>query len=324
MPRRKASASERKAVKTSGTEATSLANDQPSDQSGGAEPKQGAPGSKPAPGLYIVATPIGHAQDMTLRALNVLGGADAIACEDTRVTAKLLVMHGLKTKLLPYHEHNAERMRPVLLEKLRHGEAIALVSDAGTPLISDPGYKLVREAVAENLMVTSLPGPSAPLAALVLSGLPSDRFLFAGFLPPKSVARRAVFAELAAVPATLIFFETGPRLGDSLADMHLVLGDRPAAVARELTKLHEEIRRGTLGELAGHYQETGPPRGEIVVVVGGPAADAPDKAEDIDQQIMDALLHMSVREASEAIAMATGLPRRQIYARALILKDAKA
>ena len=319
MPRRKASASERKAVMTSGTETTSFANDQP-----GAEPKHGASGSKPAPGLYIVATPIGHAQDLTLRALAVMEGVDAIACEDTRVTAKLLAMHGIKTKLLPYHEHNAERMRPVLLEKLRRGEAIALVSDAGTPLVSDPGFKLVREAVAENLPVTSLPGPSAPIAALVLSGLPSDRFLFAGFLPPKSVARRGVLAELATAPATLIFFETGPRLEASLADMHLVLGNRPAAVARELTKLHEEVRRGGLRELAAYYREAGPPRGEIVVVVGAPEADAPATAENIDQQIIDALRQMSVREASEAVAMATGVPRRQIYARALVLKDAKA
>jgi len=318
MPRRKAGASERKAVMTSGTETTSLVNDQP-----GAEPKHGASGSKPAPGLYIVATPIGHAQDLSLRALRVLGTVDAVACEDTRVTAKLLAMHGIKAKLLPYHEHNAERMRPILLEKLRRGEAIALVSDAGTPLVSDPGFKLVREAVAENLPVTTLPGPSAPLAALVLSGLPSDRFLFAGFLPPKSVARRSAVAELATVPATLIFFETGPRLASSLADLHLVLGDRPGAVARELTKLHEEVRRGTLGELAAHYGEAGPPRGEIVIVIGAPEAEAPASTENIDLQIIEALRHMSVREASEAVAMATGVPRRQIYARALLLKDSR-
>jgi len=290
------------------------------------EPKHGAPLSKPgaakiAPGLYVVATPIGHAQDLTLRARDLLGQADIVACEDTRVTAKLLAIHDIRARLLAYHEHNAERMRPLLLERLRRGDTIALVSDAGTPLISDPGFKLVREAIAAALPVTSLPGASAPLAALVLSGLPSDRFLFTGFLPAKSTARRGALAELKAVAATLIWFETGPRLAPSLADARAILGDRPAAVARELTKFHEEVRRGTLGELAEHYRAAGPPKGEIVVVAAPPAPEAIASEDDIDWQLRDALSRLGVKEAVTAVAGATGLPRRRIYARALAIKD---
>jgi 16S rRNA (cytidine1402-2'-O)-methyltransferase len=278
-------------------------------------------GGKADPGLYLVATPIGHAQDLTLRARDLLTSVDAIACEDTRVTSKLLAMHGIRAPLLAYHEHNAERMRPVLLDRLRAGEAIALVSDAGTPLISDPGYKLVREVAAAGLPVTSLPGASAVLTALILSGLPSDRFLFAGFLPPKEMARRTALAELAAIPATLIWFETGPRLAASLRDAAAVLGDRPAAVARELTKLHEEVRRETLGELADHYASVGPPKGEIVVVAAPPAPAATPGIEEVDAQLRAALKRSSVREAADIVATVTGLPRRQIYARALALKD---
>jgi 16S rRNA (cytidine1402-2'-O)-methyltransferase len=291
-----------------------------------AEPNERAQGSKhgggkPAPGLYLVATPIGHAQDLTLRARDLLGRVDAIACEDTRVTAKLLALHNIRAPLVAYHEHNAERMRPVLLGRLRAGETIALVSDAGTPLISDPGYKLVREATAESLPVTSLPGASSVLTALILSGLPSDRFLFAGFLPPKETARRAALAELNAVPATLIWFETGPRLAASLRDAADMLGDRQAAVARELTKLHEEVRRDTLRALAGHYSEAGPPKGEIVIVAAPPLPAEAPSADAVDRQLREALTRMSVREASETVAAATGLPRRHIYARALALKD---
>ncbi|HEX9490514.1 MAG TPA: 16S rRNA (cytidine(1402)-2'-O)-methyltransferase [Stellaceae bacterium] len=270
--------------------------------------------------MHVVATPIGNAADITLRALAVLRGADAIACEDTRVTAKLLARHGIAAPLLAYHDHNAERMRPLLLERLRQGDAVALVADAGTPLVSDPGFKLVRAAIAEGLPVTTLPGPSAALAALVLSGLPSDRFLFAGFLPPKPAARRRTLAELGVVPATLIFFEGASRLAAALGDMAETLGDRPAAVARELTKLYEEVRRGSLRELAGHYAASGPPRGEVVVVVGPPPAEAPAMTEDaLDAQLQAALAGMSLKDASATVAAATGLKRRDVYARALAL-----
>jgi 16S rRNA (cytidine1402-2'-O)-methyltransferase len=267
-----------------------------------------------------VATPIGNLEDVTLRALAVLGAADAIACEDTRVTAKLLARHGITAPLLAYHDHNAERMRPLVLARLRQGETIALVSDAGTPLVSDPGFKLVRAAIAEGLPVTTVPGASAALTGLVLSGLPSDRFLFAGFLPPKPAARRRALADLGAAPATLIFFEGAPRLAAALADMAEVLGDRPAAVARELTKLHEEVRRGSLASLAAHYRAAGPPRGEIVVTVAPPPEAAPMPAgEALDAKLAAALGKMSLKDASAAIAMETGLPRREVYARALAL-----
>ncbi|HXZ02129.1 MAG TPA: 16S rRNA (cytidine(1402)-2'-O)-methyltransferase [Stellaceae bacterium] len=273
-----------------------------------------------APGLYLVATPIGHAEDITLRALKTLRAADVIVCEDTRVTAKLLARHGIERPLLAYHDHNAERVRPLLLERLRRGEAVALVSDAGTPLVSDPGFKLVRAALGAGVPVTAVPGPSAMLAALLLSGLPSDRFLFAGFLPPKPAARRRALAELAAVPATLVFFESAKRLAGALADMAAVLGPRPAAVARELTKLHEEVRRGSLADLEAHYREAGPPRGEIAVVVAPPQAPAPALSEAaLDRQIAAALAAMSIRDASAAVSAATGKPRREVYARALLL-----
>ncbi len=270
------------------------------------------------PGLYVVATPIGHADDITLRALKVLREADIIACEDTRVTAKLAARHGIATRRIAYHDHNAEKMRPALLGRLREGGTVALVSDAGTPLVSDPGFKLVREALAEGLSVTVVPGASATLAALVLSGLPSDRFLFAGFLTAKQTARRRELHELKAIPATLIFFEGASRLGEALTDMAEVLGDRPASVARELTKLHEEVRRDGLAALAAHYREAGPPRGEIVIVVGPPGEVAPDEPG-LDERLRAALPAMSLRDASEAVATATGLPRRQVYARALEL-----
>jgi 16S rRNA (cytidine1402-2'-O)-methyltransferase len=274
------------------------------------------------PGLYVVATPIGNAGDVTLRALALLRGADVVACEDTRVTAKLLALHGISASLVPYHDHNAERMRPLLLERMRGGEVVALVSDAGTPLVSDPGFKLVRETIAEGLPVTALPGASAPLAALVLSGLPSDRFFFAGFLPAKTAARRRALEEAAAVPASLIFFEAAPRLAAALADMAEILGDRPAAVARELTKLHEEVRRGALEELAAHYAAAGAPRGEVVIVAAPPEKRAAAPAQDaVDAQLLSALGAMSIRDASTAVAAATGLPRRDVYARALALRS---
>ena len=270
-------------------------------------------------GLYVVATPIGNIQDITLRALDILARVDVIACEDTRVSAKLLQRHGIEAPLLPYHEHNAERMRPVLLGRVAQGQAVALISDAGTPLVSDPGFKLVRQAISEGLRIQMLPGASAPLAALVLSGLPSDRFLFAGFLDSKTVARRRDLAELSTVRATLIFFESAQRLAASLGDMAAELGDRPAAVARELTKLYEEVRHGTLSELARHYEAAGPPKGEIVVVIGPPLPAVAASAEDLDASLKAALARLSLRDAASEVAEALGLKRREVYARALEL-----
>ena len=211
---------------------------------------------------------------MTRRAIDSLADAAVIACEDTRVTAKLLSAYGIKTPMLAYHEHNAARMRPLLIDRLKQGDIVALVSDAGTPLVSDPGYKLVEAALAEDIPVTAAPGASALLTALVLSGLPSDRFLFAGFLPPKSPARRTEIRALAAVPATLIIYEAPQRLATALQDLADMLGPRPAAVARELTKRFEEVRRDTLDRLAAHYREAPQPKGEIVILVGPPATDA--------------------------------------------------
>lgn len=272
-----------------------------------------------AAGLYIVATPIGNLRDITLRALEIIGSADVVLCEDTRVTLKLLGRHNLSPKLLTYQDHNAASMRPRILEELANGKSIALVSDAGTPLVSDPGFKLVQEALDAGHRVFPIPGPSAMLAALVAAGLPSDRFFFEGFLPPKSAGRRARLSELRIFPATLIFYESGPRLAGSLADMAAVLGERSAAVCRELTKAFEEVRRGSLGELASHYDESGAPKGEIVVVVGPPGNEAPLDDFDLDEKITAALKNLSLKDASVAIASETGLPRKEIYARALAL-----
>ena len=280
-----------------------------------------------AAGLYVVATPIGNLGDMGARALGVLGAADLVACEDTRTTRKLLTAHGLAQGRTPplaaYHEHNAARVRPRLIARIEAGEAVALVSDAGTPLVSDPGYKLVRTAAARGLRVTAVPGPSAALAALVLSGLPSDRFLFAGFLPAKAAARAKDLAALGAVPASLIFFETAPRLPASLRAMAEALGPREAAVAREMTKRHEEVRRDTLAALAAHYAAAGPPRGEVVVVVGPPPAGRPVADEaDIEARLRAALAAgQSRRDAVAAVAAASGVPRQRVYARALALMD---
>ncbi len=275
-----------------------------------------------SPGLYVVATPIGNARDITLRALDLLASADIIACEDTRVTRKLLLIHGIETPTLAYHDHNAARVRPHLMERLNKGEIVALVSDAGTPLISDPGYRLVNEVRAADIAITALPGASAPMAALASAGMPTDKFLFAGFLPGKSAARRRALAELAAVPATLVFFEAAPRLAASLADMEAELGPREAAVLRELTKKFEEARHGALAELAAHYQVAGPPKGEIVVLVAPPG----DKAEGLEPAEIDAMLRAalgqgSVKDAARALAEQTGLPRRDLYNRALELRD---
>lgn len=271
-------------------------------------------------GLYLVATPIGNLRDITLRALDVLGAADLVVCEDTRVTAGLMTAHGLKKKLLSYNDHNADQRRPEILERLAAGESVALVSDAGTPLISDPGFRLVRDCLDLGYGVTAIPGPSAPLAALQLSGLPTDRFVFMGFLPPKSGARQKIFQEWARVSATLIFFETAPRLTDSLRDMVAVLGaGRPAAVVREITKMFEESRRGALDQLLSIYEEEGPPKGEIVIVVGPPAAEQKAAPQDIEDMIRAALARMSVRDAAAYVAEATGHPKKDIYERALVL-----
>ena len=271
--------------------------------------------------MGLVATPIGNLGDLTERAAEYLRAADCIACEDSRITIRLLQHLGIKKPLLTYHDHNADEMRPKLIERLQRGERMALVSDAGTPLISDPGFKLVREAASLGLKVTALPGPSAPIMALILSGLPTDRFLFLGFLSAKSAARRTELEEIAGLRASLILFETAPRLTDCLDDLAAVLGDRPAAVARELTKMFEEVRRGSLLELAAHYHEAGPPKGEIVLVIG-PPLEAPPLAEaDLDAALLAALPKMRVKEAAEAVAAALNLPKRQVYQRALELKE---
>jgi 16S rRNA (cytidine1402-2'-O)-methyltransferase len=275
-----------------------------------------------APGLHIVATPIGNLGDITLRALATLAGADLIACEDTRVTRKLLARYGIATPLTPYHDHNAASARPKLLQRLADGAAIALVSDAGTPLISDPGYKLVRASQDAGHSVTALPGASATLAALAVAGLPTDQFLFAGFLPPKQAARRSRIAELARVPATLVLFEAGPRLGASLADLAAGLGqEREAALCRELTKLHEDIRRGSLASLAETYARD-EPRGEIVLVIAPPGEARATSAAETETLLRGALARLSLKDAVGEVAGATGLPRREVYQQALALAEA--
>uniref|UniRef100_UPI00261B472D 16S rRNA (cytidine(1402)-2'-O)-methyltransferase n=1 Tax=uncultured Kiloniella sp. TaxID=1133091 RepID=UPI00261B472D len=246
--------------------------------------------------------------------------ADLIACEDTRVTKKLAQAFGFTAPLVAYHEHNADKVRPKLIEKVKKGNVVALVSDAGTPLISDPGYKLANSAHEEGITLTSIPGASAPINALILSGLPTDRFFFNGFLPNKTGARCKALKELIAIPSTLIFFESTHRLAGSLADMYSVLGNRPAAVTRELTKKFEEIRRGTLKELSEHYAEAGNPKGEIVVVVGQSNTQTDVLTEhDLDDQIKSALENNSLRDAAALVSTATGLPKKKVYQRALEL-----
>jgi 16S rRNA (cytidine1402-2'-O)-methyltransferase len=273
-----------------------------------------------ATGLYLLATPIGNARDISLRALEVLKAADVIAAEDTRVTSKLLAIHSISRPLIAYNDHNGGEMRPKILDRLRDGQRVVLVSDAGTPLVSDPGFKLVRAAIEEGLPVVAIPGPSAALAGLMLSGLPSDRFLFVGFLPPRAGERAAALAELKSVRATLIFFEGPQRLAESLAAMAQVLGPRPAAVARELTKLHEEVRRGALPELAAHYAQAGAPRGEVTVLVGPPPEAEPD-FDRIDAALDAALPFMPVRAAADMLAGLTDVSRKVLYERALGKKN---
>ncbi len=267
-------------------------------------------------GLCIVATPIGNLLDLTLRAIEILRKADFVACEDTRVTGKLLRANGISARMIAYHDHSSEQDRARLMTLLKNGNSVALVSDAGTPLISDPGYKLVRAAVEAGIPVSCAPGPSSPVAALVVSGLPSDRFLFAGYLPAKSGQRCAELASLASIRATLIFLESTRRLAESLADMSETLGARDAAVVRELTKLHEDVRRSSLADLAGQYAAEPAPRGEAVVVVGPPGADPPAEA-DLGALLDRALSTMSVRDAAATVAVATGRSRKEVYALAL-------
>lgn len=275
----------------------------------------------PLPGLYIVATPIGNLGDIAPRAAKTLASADVIAAEDTRVTAKLLSHLGLRVPMTPYHDHSDERTRAALVARMER-EIVVLVSDAGTPLISDPGYKLVRDARAAGHLVTTLPGPCAAIAAITLSGLPSDRFLFAGFLPNKAKARADTLAEFAALRATLVFYESGPRLSASLAAMAEGLGDREAAVAREISKLYEECVTGTLTELAARYADA-PPKGEIVVIVGPPGEAAAEDADDatLDAALRDAMADRPVAQAAKAVAKRFGLDRHDVYARALTLKE---
>jgi len=273
------------------------------------------------PGLHVVATPIGNLGDITLRALSVLAAAEAILAEDKRVTRVLLAHYGITTPVIAYHEHNAAEMRPVVLERLAAGQALALVSDAGTPLVSDPGFKLVEAAIEAGHPVTAIPGASAVLAGLVLSGLPTDRFFFEGFLPSKSGERRRRARELETVPGSLVFFEAPHRITETLADLAAVLGNRPAAVAREITKRFEQVRRGFLPELAAYYALEGPPKGEIVLIVGPAGERAETGDETIDIALRKALKIHSQRDAVQLVAGEMGLPRKRVYARALRLAE---
>jgi 16S rRNA (cytidine1402-2'-O)-methyltransferase len=263
------------------------------------------------PGLYVVATPIGNLGDMTLRALAVLARADAVLCEDTRHSRTLLSHYGIGTPTRPYHEHNAAKERPRVLAGLAAGQRVALISDAGTPLVSDPGWKLVRSALDAGHHVEALPGASATLAALTVGGLPTDAFLFAGFLPPKSAGRRTRIAELSAVPATLVFFEAPSRIGEALADLAAVLGPRPAALARELTKLHEEVRRAPLDQLAAEL-DGATIKGEAVILVGPPQQGLITD-DSIAARLAPALEEMSLRDAAKAVADALGVPKSRVY-----------
>ncbi|HVF82960.1 MAG TPA: 16S rRNA (cytidine(1402)-2'-O)-methyltransferase [Sphingomicrobium sp.] len=274
---------------------------------------------KLSPGLYIVATPIGNLGDLTARAADVLRRVDLVLAEDKRVSARLLSHAGSKVRMQAYHDHSSEEDRLAVLARLG-GEAVALISDAGTPLISDPGFKLVRAARSSGFAVHTLPGPCAAIAALTLSGLATDRFLFVGFLPPKPGARGEALAEVAAIRATLVFYESGPRLGSSLAAMAEVLGPREAAVVREITKLHEETVTGTLAELARRYADSGP-KGEIVMVVAPPAPPAPAGEEELNRVLTEALAELSPSRAAAQVAEQLRLPRKQVYARALALSE---
>jgi 16S rRNA (cytidine1402-2'-O)-methyltransferase len=270
------------------------------------------------PGLYLVATPIGNLADITLRALAVLARADVVYCEDTRHSRTLLAHYAIRTPMRPYHEHNAEEQRPRVLRDLADGRVVALISDAGTPLVSDPGFKLVRDAAAAGHRVHAVPGPSAALAAVTVAGLPTDAFFFAGFLPAREGARKARLAELAAVPATLVFFEAPTRAAETLADLAAELGNREAALARELTKLHEDVRRARLADLAQAFADE-PPRGEVVIVVAPPEAGEVSDAL-IEASLAPALESLSIRDASRMVADTLKVPKGRVYDVALGLK----
>lgn len=274
------------------------------------------------PGLYLVATPIGNLSDITIRALELIAGADRLACEDTRVTAKLLARFAIQRRMTAYHEHNAAEAGATLIADLEAGLSVALVSDAGTPLVSDPGYRLVETAIERGIPVIPIPGASAALSALLASGLPSDAFFFAGFPPQKETARRARFEALSRVPGTLLFFEAPHRIAASLADMTAVFGDRAAAVCRELTKAHETIYRGTLGDLAAEFEAMEKVRGEIVVCIAPPIEEAAASTSDADAILAGLLAEMKPAKAAQEAARLTGLSRRDLYQRALALKDA--
>lgn len=275
-------------------------------------------------GLYLVATPIGNLRDITLRAVEVLGGVDAILCEDTRVSAKLLQAHGIRDKKLEiFNDHTEDALRGKILRRLAEGQSIALISDAGTPLISDPGYKLVRDAQDLGLAVTALPGANAVLTALQLSGLPSDKFSFLGFLPPKHKARCDMLRAWSAVPGTLVVYETAPRLMESLADMLDILGDRDVAVTRELTKMFEEVRRDKLSALVGHYRDSGDPKGEIVIVIGPPVRVAVTDAE-LETMLREALKTLRVKDAAAFVAEQAGVAKKKAYDLALSLQNREA
>lgn len=265
-------------------------------------------------GLYIVATPIGNLGDITLRALHVLRESTLIACEDTRVSAKLLNAYGIRKPLLSYHDHNADRIRPTLLQKLKEGEVIALISDAGTPLISDPGYKLVQTCQAEGIYVTTLPGPSSVMSGLILSGFPTDQFFFAGFVNKKT------FVSLSLCPSTLIFFESAKRLLTTLQEMSFSFENRTVAVVREITKLFEETRQGTFAELIQHYEEKGHPKGEVVLVLSPPHTPAANKSEEMDDLLQKALKTHSLKDACALVAGSLGIPKKVVYQHALSLK----
>jgi 16S rRNA (cytidine1402-2'-O)-methyltransferase len=271
------------------------------------------------PGLYLVATPIGNLSDITLRGLTVLARADVVYCEDTRHSRTLLAHYAIDATLKPYHEHNASQQRAQVLNDLAAGGVVALISDAGTPLISDPGFKLVRDAAAASHAVVAIPGASATLTALAAGGLPTDAFFFAGFLPPREGARQSRIKELAGIPGTLVVFEAPTRVGETLADLSAILGDRPAAVARELTKLHEEIRRGSLSELAAGYAAVDT-RGELVIIVGPPQLTAASDDE-IAGHLRAALATMSLRDAARAVSDALSVPKARVYDIGLAMKD---
>lgn len=273
--------------------------------------------------LLIIGTPIGNLGDISARALEGLKSTDVIYCEDTRVTGKLCQHFAIQTKRWAYHEHNAEKVRPQILEQLAQGQTLALVSDAGMPLISDPGFKLIEAVIEAGVEPEVIPGPTAVTSALVLAGLPTDRFFFVGFLSQKQGARRASLEVLKAIPATLVFYEGPPRLANFLTDAAEILGDRKAAVSREITKLYEQTKRGSLSELAALYHEQGAPKGEIVVTIAPPSAPEPVGEEELDQRLAEALATMSLKNAVEQVTIITGLKKKLVYARALELKNSE-